>query len=115
MNTIQNRLGETIPFHYLFLGKRLALRGWVMRHVMASPRKATNSRVTEADIQNGWRGKSVAQCKENLLNWPHTICRSGCDVPIENEIVFSARPCAYGSPCWWTASQHEFSYAVYQP
>ena len=101
MDTIQNRLGETIPFHYLFLGSWRAFRGWVLNHVMAPPRKATNSRVTEVDIETGWRGKSVAQCKEKTTRYD--ICfRSVLDIPRERYIVFAAQPCAYGSPCWWT-------------
>ena len=115
-----NTLGESLPNYLIsILGEKAAKRGWRGLYVdghSISPKNACRKlgRTSPLHLKTGWGGNSIAQCKEIGLIRPDSLTRSGCDAPVENEIIFSAQPCAYGSPCWWTASQHEISHAAYR-
>jgi hypothetical protein len=93
MNTFQNLLGETLPsFRSQIVGIKEAKRGWRNlsrdRHSI-SPKNVHRNlcRTSPLHIRTGWGGNSTAQCKENTLSRPDTICRSGCDVPKNGQLV----------------------------
>jgi hypothetical protein len=108
MNTFKNRLQETLPDYFLGIkGTKAAERGWCGIYNdghSVSPKNACRKlgRTSPLHLKTGWGGNSIAQSKEHDLKKPDSLARSGCDVPVENQTIFSAQPCAYGSPCWWT-------------
>ncbi|MCP4951925.1 MAG: hypothetical protein GY922_08815 [Proteobacteria bacterium] len=93
MNTFQNNLGETLPGFMLGIaGTKEAERGWCGLYSdghSVSPRNARRKlgRTSPLHLRTGWGGKSTAQCKENMLSRPDTICRSGCDAPKNGQLL----------------------------
>jgi len=93
MDTFLNNLGETLPGYLRRItGIKEAERGWCGVYAdghFVSPTNAHRNlcRTSALHVRAGWGGNSAAQAKENTLSRPDTMCRSGCDVPRNGQLL----------------------------